>query len=269
MADISDVEIALVDQIVAALYPSGSAADSAVGTTCRIYRGWPTPGALNADLTAGLVNVTVYPAAKPDDCLDLYLDRVLLPPPAANLTSTVVGQSVVFSGAPKLNDLVGLLVDNVSYVYRAVANDTAASVAANLSELISADRPALYSGTTISVPGAVLLIARVAAMAAATEVRRRLRREVQVSCWCPNPLLRDSVSKIVDTFMIGNNVISLSDGTECRIRYATTQIFDQSQNVQLFRRDLAYNCEFCATVSTPAPVMIFGDLVRGAAIATV
>jgi hypothetical protein len=115
----------------------------------------------------------------------------------------------------------------------------------------------------------VSLIARVAAMATITELRRRQRREVQISCWCPSPLLRDAVSKAIDTFMIGQNFIPLSDGTECRIRYTTTQVFDQSQNVQLFRRDLIYNCEFMATVAIPAPVMIFGSLVQGASTTTV
>ena len=46
MADLADVETALVGLTTAALYPGGSAASSSVGADCRIYRGWPTPTAL-------------------------------------------------------------------------------------------------------------------------------------------------------------------------------------------------------------------------------
>ena len=61
MADQSDVEIALVSVVSAALYPNGTDEASVPGPDCRIYRGWPNSAALDADLAAGKINVTVFP----------------------------------------------------------------------------------------------------------------------------------------------------------------------------------------------------------------
>ncbi len=81
VADLSDVENALVTQIAIALFPgatlNGSYAVSnaswaapataanptpapAAGT-CKLYRGWPESANLNADLVAGRAHVSVYP----------------------------------------------------------------------------------------------------------------------------------------------------------------------------------------------------------------
>ena len=61
MADQSDVEDALVTVVSAALYPTGTDDTSVPGPDCRIYRGWPNSAALDADLAAGKINVTVFP----------------------------------------------------------------------------------------------------------------------------------------------------------------------------------------------------------------
>ena len=43
---------------------------------CRIYRGWPNPAALDADLAAGLVNVTVFPGSGTRRNTTRYLRRM-------------------------------------------------------------------------------------------------------------------------------------------------------------------------------------------------
>ena len=60
MADISDVENALVAAISAALYPNGAGGASAAGLPCRIYRGWPNGRALDDDLAGGVASVTIF-----------------------------------------------------------------------------------------------------------------------------------------------------------------------------------------------------------------
>ena len=57
----SDAENALVQLAAAALYPNGVDAASVIPATIRLYRGWPNATALDADLAAGRVNVTVFP----------------------------------------------------------------------------------------------------------------------------------------------------------------------------------------------------------------
>lgn len=63
MADLSDVTGALVDLIVATLYPNTINAPSTIGNGVKIYEGWPAPDVLDVDLGAdpAILHVTVYP----------------------------------------------------------------------------------------------------------------------------------------------------------------------------------------------------------------
>jgi hypothetical protein len=261
MADLSDVENAVVSKIVNGLYPNGTAQDSAIGVICRIYRGWPLPAALNSDLAAGIVNVTVFPAAASDELAEPYFDAFYADVLPSTLTTAVEGQDVTFTGLVVKNQIVGVLVDGIPYIYQVAARDTAGSVAANLATLMQLNRNVLLSGSTITIPGAISLSARVATNTTVSRGLRRQRREIQISCWCPTPLLRDSVCKISDLTIASQSFIDLADGTKAHVRYASTQVYDQSQNALLYRRDLCYKCEYTVVGTTIAPIMLFGDLV--------
>jgi hypothetical protein len=52
---------AMVDLIVAAIYPNGTSAASAVGVNVRAFVGWPVPGQQAKDFAADIVQVSVYP----------------------------------------------------------------------------------------------------------------------------------------------------------------------------------------------------------------
>src|SRR5260370_6345847 len=65
-ADLSDVEQAIVNTITGVVYPTGSTNpsvvlnDSLAPMQVRIYRGWPISANLDADLAAGIMNISVY-----------------------------------------------------------------------------------------------------------------------------------------------------------------------------------------------------------------
>jgi hypothetical protein len=261
MADLSDIENALVALVVSALYPNGTDKDSAVGATCRIYRGWPVPAALNSDLASGVVNVTVFPAVSRDEVLPRYLDNVATMRQPVGLSVSVSGTTVAFGGQPGANEVAGILIDNIPYVYVLNAGDTASIVAASLAALIAADRPATCAGDTLTAPGASSVTARVVSRAASIQMIRRTRRDIQISAWCPSPLLRDSISTTVDTSLAGLTFIPIDDGTQARLVYLSTQVYDQSQNASLYRRDLVYQCEYTMITSVTSPTMLFGCLV--------
>jgi hypothetical protein len=262
MADLSDVENAMVVEVTDALYPKGILEVSIVGTTCRVYRGWPLTAPLNSDLAAGIVNVTVFPAAKRDEVPDAYFDRSYTTISPTSLTASVVGQSVTFSGLVASNQVVGLLVDSVPFSYLVDTSDTIDNIAANLTVLVGAVRIATVSGSTITVPGVRQMIARVVTNATVSEGLRRQRREIQVSCWCPSAALRDLVCQAIDLAFASSSFIALTDETKAHVRYVSTQVYDQSQNALLYRRDLCYLCEYTIINGTVAPVMLFGDLFR-------
>ena len=64
----------------------------------------------------------------------------------------------------------------------------------------------------------------------------------------------------IDQALSGQRFLALPDGTSGRLTYAGTTVFDQSQNAQLYRRDLTYNVEYPTIVSSTQPAMLFGDL---------
>jgi hypothetical protein len=262
MADLSDVENALVVQVTDALYPQGVSQVSIVGTTCRIYRGWPLTASLNSDLAAGIVNVAIFTAPKRDEVPDPYFDRLYTAISPTSLTASVSGQCVTFAGLVAGNQVVGLLVDGVPFSYQVNANDTNESIAANLTVLISAARLATVSGSTVTIPGVRTMIGRAVTNGTVSKGLRRQRREIQVSFWCPSAALRDAVCPTVDIALTSSPFIALTDETMAHVRYVSTQVYDQSQNALLYRRDLCYLCEYTIISGTVAPVMLFGDLFR-------
>ena len=260
MADQSDVEAALVGAVGAALYPEGIAAPSIVGRVCRIYRGWPVPAALAADLASGHVNVSVFPEAAHQVATTRWPDDWAIPVVrTASLTTDVVDGVVTFGGAAAAGQLVGLLVDNLAVVHRTEAGDTPESVAAVLGAYVRTRRMASVSGATVAVPGATSVLARVVADQGAVRETRRQRQGFRISCWCADPATRDVAASRIDAALSSRRFIGLPDGMSGRMRFVSSAVLDQTQNAALYRRDLVYSVEYATTVATVMPSMIFGD----------
>ena len=264
MADLADVETALVILISVALYPDGPAFPSTTGTDCRVYRGWPMPAALDADLKAGKVNVTVFPDAAPGQTLTHYSSEWRGLPATPTLSGIVIGNTVTFSGAATLGQVAGICFANSTFAYRTVDGDTPTSVSANLAALIRSQRIVRLVGPTLTIPGAANIIARVVADGPALREIRRQSHDIRLSLWCPTPALRDTASAIIDTALAGRIFIDLPDHSTGRLAYKNTAVFDQSQSAMLYRRDLIYSVEYATIASESLPAMLFGELALGA-----
>lgn len=260
MADLADVETALVGLATVALYPGGLAQPSSVGADCRIYRGWPAPAGLDADLRAGRVNVTVFPDSTPGQTLTRYPSEWQGSPARPTLAGETRGSTVSFSGTAEVGQLAGIMFDNVSFVYRTIAGDTPDAVAANLAATIRTRQIVRLSGSTVTIPGASNIVVRVVADSPALRETRRQSHDLRISFWCPTPALRDRATSIVDSTLAALTFIDLSDTTLGRIAYKNTAVFDQSQSAILYRRDLLYSVEYATIVSASLPSMLFGDL---------
>jgi hypothetical protein len=269
MADESDVETALVSMVVAALYPNGTGAASIPGPDCRIYRGWPTSAALDADLAAGSIDVTVFPGSGLGRTTTRYAEQWISTPGQPTLVAFVAGTAVTFEGAADIGQVAGILVDGLGYAYRIQLGDTPQLVAANLAALARSDFIVTLSGGTLTIAGAADLLARVVTDAPAQREVRRQEQNFRVTCWCPTPTTRDVTAIAIDQFLSTKHFIALADGTDGRLVYAGTTLFDQSQNARLYRRDLTYNVEYATITSSSIPAMLFGDLVLNAASFTV
>ncbi|MGC8474770.1 MAG: hypothetical protein ACP5NP_00310 [Acetobacteraceae bacterium] len=260
MADQADVETALVGLANTALYPNGPGTTSVPGPDCRIYRGWPNAAALDADLRAGKVNVTIYPAPGMGRVSTRYVQEWLGVPAAPVLTVSVTGNTVSFGGSASLGQVAGVAVDGATYAYRVQPGDNPALVAANLAVLIRPDRPAQVTGSTLTLPGAGVVLARVTADAPAQQEARRQTQVFRITCWCPTPAVRDATAGAIDLAMAQIQFISLPDGTEGRLIYGGTAVFDQSQDALLYRRDLLYSIEYATILSATQATMLFGAL---------
>lgn len=264
MADISDVEDAVSAAVTAILYPNGSSEASIVGSLCRVYRGWPTPATLNADLSSGAVNVTVNSDNEGGRTTTRYLPRWETFVATPGTTVSVSGQTLTVSGTPTYGDIAGVLIDGVPYSYSVQAGDNPAMIAANLTQAILLKRMASCLGFTITVPGAYIMTARVVCNNAASVESRRQEKDVRIVCWCPAPAVRDAVVAAVDAALNNLAFLPLADGTQARMIYRGTQSYDQSQNALLYRRDLVYTIEYATIETVTLPSMLFGTSDLGA-----
>jgi hypothetical protein len=259
MADQSDVENALVELVFTALYPLGTSSPSVVGPACRIYRGWPNPSALDADLAAGCINVTIFPAEGQGRTTTRYPQEwQVLADPSPTLTVTVVDNAATFAGSADAGQLAGLRACGASYVYATQPGDTPALVAAALADQVRANTIAHLSGTTVSVPAAWDFLARTVASAPAVMEIRRQTRNFRITCWCPDPATRDIAASAIDVALAPLRFLTMPDGAACRLLYEGGTVIDRSQDAALYRRDLIYSVEYPTMLAAEQPAMLFG-----------
>jgi len=260
MADQSEVEAALVALASLALYPNGVGAPSVPGPNCRIYRGWPQSAALDTDLRAGTINVTVFAGHGAGRLTTRYYDDWNSIPVTPTLSVQVTGSSVSFAGQAQVGQLAGVRAGGRSYVYRIQPADNVDAIAANLAVLVRADQIVQLSGATLTIPGISDLLARVVTDAPATKETRRQSQAFRITCWCPTPTMRDDAAIAIDQSLAAVTFIDLPDGSAGRLVYSGTTIFDQSRDALLYRRDLLYMVEYATMIADLQPAMLFGDL---------
>jgi hypothetical protein len=260
MADQSDVETALATLSAAALYPDGQDNASIPGPPCRVYRGWPTPAALDADLAQGRINVTIFAGNAAPRSTTRFPETWLAAPLAPTLTASVSNTSVNFGGIAQPGQIAGVRADGQPYVYRTQIDDTPALVAATIASLIRINRIVNLRDTSLDIPGAKDIVARIVTDTPALQEIRRQRLAIRVTCWCPSPATRDATAAAIDTNFATKPFISLADGSVARLTFAGGAVLDQSQDAALYRRDLLYDVEYATTIIQSQPAMLFGSL---------
>lgn len=261
MADLADVEMALVGLIATALYPDGSTGASAVGAACSVYRGWPVAAALDEDLAEGAVNVSVFPVPGSGRNTTRWPVEDLSVIPVPTLLTTVIGcNSVLFSGNAAAGQVAGILVNGTGYAHRTQAGDTPATVATALGGLLSTVGRVWIEGPIVTMPDVGTVLARVVADGTMLREVRRQEQTLRVSLWCPDPTQRDAVASVVDAALAVRPFMMLSDGSLARLRYAGTTVIDTAENARLFRRELLYVVEYGTTLGRSLPAMLFGTL---------
>ena len=243
MADIADCETLLVTMAAAALYPNGTSQPSAVVAPCKIYPGWPNSTQLDADLLAGVVNVSVFPVEGSSAKAPLILDNPqMIVAPVHGLTASVSNQSVTITGTPTTGEFATIIADD-KHAY----SSAGASSAAILSALLAAaqvDYPgASLSGPTLTIP-AVSIQARLGAPATLGNVVHKQKQSFRVTIWAPTEALRSATAAVVDVALKRVNVVTFPDTSKGIMTYERTLITDNMERSVCYRRDLVFSIEY-------------------------
>ncbi len=258
MADLCDVENALVAAVACA--GGGGPVVRLGGQPARVYRGTPPVTGLTLDRAAGLVDVCVFPVPGATRDTTRWGVQTATLAIANGLGAAVSGQSATFAGTALGGELAGVLADGQPFVYAAQAGDSGALVAAALADAIRAVRICWLQQATLTIPGAVTLVARTAGTASVVQEWARQEQEIRISVWAPTPAARDAVCGAISAALAQIAFLTLADGTAGRLRYARTASFDDDQVASVYRRELVFVVEYGTTVTVQRPTMLFGDL---------
>ena len=256
MADLSDVEEALLRAAAEVLYPEGPAAPSVLGHPVRLYRGRPRAAALEADLAQGVAHLTVLPEARVQPAVAHHPDGwEVVDQVAPGLSVTISGRTATVSGSAHAGQVAGILVDGMAVVHRTAPGDTAEMVAAVLATYLRVRKVVTVDGARLTVAGRGPMQGRVVADRSMRRQTRRQRQLFRLTAWCGEPGRRDGLAGVVDGALSALDFLDLADGTRGRLLYRGTASADAPR---LFRRDLFYAVDYATTLQQVQPAMIFG-----------
>lgn len=263
MADISDVEQAIVSLISATLYPNGTSAPcvatnkAGAAVPSSVYRGWPQPAPLDADLAAGKLNISVFSRGSIERNTTRHSNEFReISRQAATVTAALVDNKITIGGAPATGvaQFVTVLVGpRVAASYGVLPGDTSASIAVALSALISAQGiDATVSGSVITVNSSAYLVVNVGVNGTQMSLLRQQQTQVLITMWCPDPFIRDNVAKVIEPVLAKKTFLTMPDTSVARFRYHGTVVSDEGQKVKEYRRDLIYDIEYATTETDTA-----------------
>lgn len=232
-----------------------------IGAPVRVRRGWPDANLLDADLKAGIVNISIYPEK------DMSADRTrydtawrVAVKPVTTLSVAVAGNKVTFTGDPGVKQLAGVRLGGPSapaYSVRLEPSEGPVDAAVKLAGIVPGSTAI---GPTLTVPG-IRPVARVEGFGILKREVSRQEHVLRIILWCPSPQLRDSAARVVDAALKGRDWISLPDYSGGHIRPRGTAVDDGTSEAGLWRRDLLFSVEYPSVELVPAPAVMWGQVV--------
>ncbi len=252
MADIIDVQNALVALVAGAVYPNGTGAASVSGSPIVAYAGWPIPSQLDTDLTVGKTHISVYPTQIENNKTRYPKDWQQQSLNAATITAAIAGQTVVIDGAmpvPFTAHNIVVLVNRKPYVYGVLNTDTLATIATALAALIAVDLAGtVAAGGVITLPASAnITAARVGITGTLIREIRRQERVFQITVWAGTPAQRDVIGAVLDVALAATEFLTMPDGYGARLIYRNSHVNDGLQKAKLYRRDFQYSVEYATT----------------------
>jgi hypothetical protein len=247
MADLYDVEIALKNLVINAVYPNGTSSPSVANIPITIGVGWPKPIDLDEKLLDGGAYVTVYaPNGMERVVTQLPTDWQLVTINPATLTLTVneAGTTVTVGGTVSTPHGCLIKVDSERYFYEVLSDDTLESIATALASLIPS---ATSVGEVISIPNAYKVTAKVGVKGTSARILERQEKQFQIITWAFNPAIRATIGAALKVYFAKVYRFTLPDQFYAMMKYSRTSEFDDYQKTQLYRRDLFYLVNYPTT----------------------
>lgn len=258
VADLPDVENALVSTIATALYPSGGNAlvPSAAGPICKIFRGWPlpTPGGLDADLAAGIVTISVFTESGAErNTTRCQTDWQMMTPAAPQITLAVALNVVTVSGTVQAGDFAAVKVGIHDYFSVATTGSAAATATALAAAIAVKYVGTVAVGAVITIPTSAAVLVAAGGLGTSWKELRRQSQLFQITAWCPTPASRDLVGPFIKNIFADVERIALADNSWGGIKYQRSIVTDKNQTQQSYRRDFFYSVEFPTSITAQFP----------------
>lgn len=260
MADINDVYNALMNSIAAAIYPNGTSSPSAivVGSTnpsCRVMAGWPIPAALDADITAGIVNISIYAQPGMEHNTTRFprtwFDQFKT---VCSITATLSGNTITIGGTITVGHYVTVLIGTQNaYSYAAKAGDTLSTFAAALAALINVNFPTTASGPVITLPATTggRIIVRTAAPGTVIQELERTNQMFLVTVWASNNATTAATCAVVRPALAQIDYLNFPDATVGRLLYVSSSDMCNLERASIYRRDIHYSVEYATCITAP------------------
>ena len=249
MADLSDVENAIVAVIGVSLYPSGGSGPNPITSdTVNIAAGWPLAAQLETDVGNNVVNISVFPLPGSGRNTTRYpRGDEIVTPPAHTLTATVAGNQITIGGTVSTpQNVIVLCGTRYVFPYSVPSAAPLNSIAAAVAALIAAAFPGTSaSGAVITIAGNPGIVrARIAGAAATWIEQRRQQLTFDVSIWAATPTQRANLAKVVDVALAQLDWLTLADQSAARIRCEMQTDIDDAQKVTIYRRCFRFTVEY-------------------------
>lgn len=253
MADLSEVSDALRDLCQSIIYPDGTSNPSVINSDVKIYSGWPIPKTLDEDVIAGISHISIFSEGKERNTTRFLQNYDYLPAEIPTIVLEVDDNAVEILGinTPSVSQWCTLIVNGTTYTYTVQPTDTLNQIAINLAALIPS---ATAFSTTITIPGAYKIIARVGTNADVQYETKRQERCFEIHVWAPDYTKRDALSKYLDTFLPQRYHFELSDQW-AKLTYSGSHQIDNCEKTILYRRIMYYNVEYGTNFRVNAPVI--------------
>lgn len=277
MADLSEVQTALVARVWGSIYPGGPNTSPVTGFATEVYPGWPRETDLDADMAANppIVNISIFPEGIERVTTRFPVEWTDQTRGVPTITAAIADKTVTLSGTVTVGQYLSIVTLNKAASYAAVAGDDLPAVATKTAALLTtAGVPATASGPVITIPSAAAtdIAARVGAPGTVIREIRRQQKLFRISVWAPTQIARDATASIVDNAlaaiappMVDADFLLFPDGSKGWLLYQQSMDLDQFETKNVSRRDLCYFCEYATTQTAPGyPITVISNSINSA-----